>query len=180
MTAANPGTGTTPHGASWFQRFLLPGFAFKAVVIGGGYATGRELAEFFLGSGPQGGLMGMVLAMLFAGYGIACVAGVSLGLLHGSQPDIIIVCHEPGRDRVLGLPDFAVPSIEETIATNLMLGRRTNPTIRCGGVSLNTAALGESAAQDEIARVADRLGLPVADPLRGGAALDRLIDHSIA
>ncbi len=107
-------------------------------------------------------------------------AGVSLGLLHGSQPDIIIVCHEPGRDRVLGLPDFAVPSIEETIATNLMLGRRTNPAIRCGGVSLNTAALGESAAQDEIARVADRLGLPVADPLRGGAALDRLIDHSIA
>lgn len=47
-----------------FQRFLLPGLAFKAVVIGGGYATGRELAEFFLPSGPQGGLMGMVLAML--------------------------------------------------------------------------------------------------------------------
>ena len=39
---------------SWFQRFLLPGLAFKAVVIGGGYATGRELAEFFLPSGPVG------------------------------------------------------------------------------------------------------------------------------
>ncbi len=49
---------------SWFQRFLLPGLAFKGVVIGGGYATGRELAEFFLPSGPQGGLWGMVLAML--------------------------------------------------------------------------------------------------------------------
>ena len=48
---------------TWFQRFLLPGLAFKAVVIGGGYATGRELAEFFLPSGPQGGVMGMVLAM---------------------------------------------------------------------------------------------------------------------
>ena len=46
---------------SWFQRFLLPGFAFKAVVIGGGYATGRELAEFFLPSGPWGGLAGMVV-----------------------------------------------------------------------------------------------------------------------
>ena len=45
--------------SSWFQRFLLPGLAFKAVVIGGGYATGRELAEFFLGSGPAGGLLGM-------------------------------------------------------------------------------------------------------------------------
>ena len=51
-----------PAPASWFQRFLLPGFAFKAVVIGGGYATGRELAEFFLPSGPRGGLAGMVLA----------------------------------------------------------------------------------------------------------------------
>jgi uncharacterized membrane protein YkvI len=49
--------------ATWFQRFILPGFAFKAVVIGGGYATGRELAEFFLPSGPWGGVLGMVLAM---------------------------------------------------------------------------------------------------------------------
>ncbi|MDT9598132.1 YkvI family membrane protein [Sphingosinicella rhizophila] len=49
---------------SWFQRFLLPGFAFKAVVIGGGYATGRELAEFFIPSGPWGGLIGILLAMM--------------------------------------------------------------------------------------------------------------------
>ena len=49
--------------ATWFQRYLLPGFAFKAVVIGGGYATGRELVEFFLPSGPRGGLLGMLLAM---------------------------------------------------------------------------------------------------------------------
>jgi len=48
---------------SFFQRFLLPGLAFKAVVIGGGYATGRELAEFFLTSGPLGGLWGILLAM---------------------------------------------------------------------------------------------------------------------
>lgn len=52
------------RGPSWFQRFLLPGFALKAVIIGGGYATGRELAEFFLPSGPWGGLAAMVLAML--------------------------------------------------------------------------------------------------------------------
>ncbi|MBO9711623.1 hypothetical protein [Sphingomonas sp.] len=54
--------GATRH--SWFQRFLLPGFAFKAVVIGGGYATGREIAEFFLPAGPWGGLFAMVVAML--------------------------------------------------------------------------------------------------------------------
>ncbi len=54
----------TPAASSRFQRFLLPGFAFKAVVIGGGYATGRELAEFFLPSGPLGGVLGMLLAMV--------------------------------------------------------------------------------------------------------------------
>lgn len=50
--------------SSWFQRFVLPGFAFKAVVIGGGYATGRELVEFFLPSGPLGGVLAILLAML--------------------------------------------------------------------------------------------------------------------
>lgn len=57
---------------SWFQRFLLPGFAFKAVVIGGGYATGRELAEFFLPGGPWGGIKGMALAM--AVWSAVCMA----------------------------------------------------------------------------------------------------------
>ena len=50
--------------SSWFQRFLLPGFALKAVIIGGGYATGRELAEYFVPSGPWGGLSAMLLATL--------------------------------------------------------------------------------------------------------------------
>jgi len=45
-----------------FRRFLLPGLAFKAVIIGGGYATGREIAEFFLPAGPWGGLAAMLLA----------------------------------------------------------------------------------------------------------------------
>jgi uncharacterized membrane protein YkvI len=57
---------------SWFQRYLLPGLAFKAVVIGGGYATGRELAEFFMPSGPQGGLLGIVLAMVI--WSVVCAA----------------------------------------------------------------------------------------------------------
>ena len=57
-------------GSSVFKRFFLPGFAFKAVVIGGGYATGRELAEYFLPSGPWGGLLGMLLAMVL--WGVIC------------------------------------------------------------------------------------------------------------
>ena len=56
--------GETGGRSSWFQRFLLPGFALKAVIIGGGYATGRELAEYFVPSGPWGGLSAMLLATL--------------------------------------------------------------------------------------------------------------------
>ncbi len=47
---------------SAFQRFVLPGLAFKAVVIGGGYATGREIAEFFVPAGPWGGIAAMAVA----------------------------------------------------------------------------------------------------------------------
>jgi uncharacterized membrane protein YkvI len=60
------------EGPSRFQRFLLPGLAFKAVVIGGGYATGRELAEFFMPSGPWGGLAAMLVAMIV--FSLVCIA----------------------------------------------------------------------------------------------------------
>ena len=73
-------------------------------------------------------------------------AGVSLALLHGSQPDCFIVCHDPGRTRLLGDEAFAVPSIEEIIDLTIRLGSRTNPKIRCGGVALNTSALAEAEA----------------------------------
>jgi len=63
---------------SWFQRFLLPGFAFKAVVIGGGYATGRELAEFFVPSGPWGGLAGLLVATLL--WSLVCAATFALAV----------------------------------------------------------------------------------------------------
>ncbi|MBN6150297.1 DUF1611 domain-containing protein [Xanthomonas sp. AmX2] len=107
-------------------------------------------------------------------------AGVSLALLHGSQPDVVVVCHQPGRERVLGHPGFALPSIEETIALALQLGRRTNPSIRCAGVSLNTSHLDEAAAHALCAAESRRLGCAVADPMRGGAAFDRLVEDCLA
>jgi uncharacterized NAD-dependent epimerase/dehydratase family protein len=107
-------------------------------------------------------------------------AAVSLGLLHGSQPDVIIVCHEAGRDRMLGLEDFATPKIEEAIDLNLRLGSRTNPAIRCGGISLNTSELTAEAAETLLASESQRLELPVADPVRGGPAFDRLVDSCLS
>ena len=103
-------------------------------------------------------------------------AGVSLGLLHGSQPDVFVVCHEPGREFVMGHEEFALPSIEETIDMTVRLGKRTNPAIRCAGVSLNTGKLDAAAASELLASESRRLGLPVADPMRGGAEFERLVD----
>jgi uncharacterized NAD-dependent epimerase/dehydratase family protein len=107
-------------------------------------------------------------------------AGVSLALLHGSQPDVVVICHQPGRERVLGHPAYALPSIEETIALALQLGRRTQPAIRCGGVSLNTSHLDEPDALRLLEVERERLGCAVADPLRGGAAFERLVADCLA
>jgi uncharacterized NAD-dependent epimerase/dehydratase family protein len=107
-------------------------------------------------------------------------ASVSLALLHGSQPDVIVLCHDPGRTHLLGHEEYATPTITETIELNLLLGRRTNPAIRCGGVCLNTRDLTEDEADTIIQSETARLGLPVADPLRGGAHFDRLLESCIA
>ena len=107
-------------------------------------------------------------------------AGVSLALLHGSQPDVVVVCHEPGREYVLGHPSFKLPSIEETLDMTLRFGRRTNPAIRCGGVTLNTATLAATSASRLLDEQSARLGLPVADPMRGGAQFERLVDACLA
>ncbi len=107
-------------------------------------------------------------------------AGVSLGLLHGSQPDVIVVCHYPERRSMLGIPGYPLPSIEETIELNLKLGGRTNPGIRCAGVSLNTSHLPDADALRLLAEESARLQLPVADPMRGGAAFERLVDACLA
>ena len=102
-------------------------------------------------------------------------AAVTLGLLHGSQPDLFVVCHDPGRTHVLGLPGFALPTIEEVIAQTVAAGRLTNAAIRCCGVSLNTSALSDNEAARVIAETEHRIGLPVADPVRG-IGLEALLD----
>lgn len=107
-------------------------------------------------------------------------AAVSLALLHGSQPDVIVACHQAGREYLLGHEDYPVPTLAETIETSLRLGRLTNPAIRCGGICLNTASLGEAEANALMVSESARLGLPVADPVRGGGAFERLIDHCLA
>ncbi len=106
-------------------------------------------------------------------------AAVSLGLLHGSQPDIIVLCHEPGRKHLLGYPDYPTPQLQEAIAVHLKLGSLTNRAIRCGGVSFNTGALSPAEAEDVMHRASQALGLPVADPIRGGKEFERLVESCL-
>jgi uncharacterized NAD-dependent epimerase/dehydratase family protein len=77
---------------------------------------------------------------------------------------------------MLGLADYAMPSIEAVIDLTIRLGSRTNPAIRCAGVSLNTSKLHTAEAAALMIAEGARLGLPVADPIRGGLALDALVD----
>ncbi|OON62449.1 EBNA-1 nuclear protein [Massilia sp. KIM] len=107
-------------------------------------------------------------------------AGVSLGLLHGSQPDMFIVCHAPQRQHLLGFPTIPVPSLEAVIAQTTVLGRVTNPAIRCVGIALNTGGMSQEAADAEITALAARLPFPVSDPLRGGPSFERLLDACVA
>jgi uncharacterized NAD-dependent epimerase/dehydratase family protein len=107
-------------------------------------------------------------------------AGVSLGLLHGTQPDVVVLCHEVGRDRIKGLEDFPTPGLHEAIELTLQMARRTNKAVRCAGVTLNTSSLDSEAAFEIMTKTSRQLRLPVADPIRGGAAFAALIDACVA
>src|SRR3954466_7059597 len=107
-------------------------------------------------------------------------AGVTLSLLHGSQPDAFVVCHDPARERLLGDEAFAISSVEDIIELTLKLGARTNPATRCGGISYHSSSPGEDDAPPPMARESGRLGLPVADPMRGGPEFERLVDSCLA
>ena len=103
-------------------------------------------------------------------------AGVSTGLLHGAQPEAIVMCHDPVRPHMRGLPHYGLPGIGECLEANLRVARLTSPDVRAVGIALNTSSLPEDAARDLCARTADEFGLPCTDPYRLGvdAILDRL------
>ena len=102
-------------------------------------------------------------------------SGVSLGLLHGSQPDAFVVCHDATRKTVSGWDHYALPSISECIETHVTMGRRTNPDIRCVGISVNTSALPAEDRENYLAALAVETGLPCVDPLIHGC--DAIVDY---
>lgn len=101
-------------------------------------------------------------------------SGVTMALIHGGQPDALILCHEPTRTHMRGLPDYDVPSLEELRDTALPLAQRANPKCQIVGISVNTQHLSEEEAVAYLAQVEEKMGLPTVDPYRHGS--DRLVD----
>lgn len=97
-------------------------------------------------------------------------AGVTLGLLHGSQPDAIVLCSDPSRTALGDFDLYPQPSFADCIETYTRAARLTNPDARVVGISLNTSAFTEAEALAMIARAEGEHGLPCVDPVRTGVA----------
>ncbi|HZF96472.1 MAG TPA: N-acetyltransferase DgcN [Allosphingosinicella sp.] len=106
-------------------------------------------------------------------------AGVSLGLLHGAQAEALVLCHEPGREHMRGIPGRMLPGLAECLAANLEAARLTSPDVRAVGVCLNTSAMEPDAARRLCGETAARLGLPCTDPHAFGVEpiIDRILCH---
>ncbi|MDR9408213.1 MAG: N-acetyltransferase DgcN [Balneolaceae bacterium] len=101
-------------------------------------------------------------------------SGVTMALIHGGQPDALVVCHEPTRTHMRGIPNFGLPTLEEVRDLSLKVARVVNPDCKVIGISVNTSALNENEAKNYLANVEEQIGLPTVDPYRQGAA--RLVD----
>jgi len=104
----------------------------------------------------------------------ASYSGVTMALIHGGQPDALILAHEPTRTHMRGLPDYKLPSLEALRDLALTVARVVNPACVVAGISINTQHLGEDEAKAYVAEVEARMGLPTTDPYRFGA--EKLVD----
>ena len=157
------------HGAS-FRATGQTGI----MISGGGVAIDAVVADFVAGAAESlspanapdhWDIIEGQGSLVHPGY-----AAVSLGLLHGSQPDVMILCHDPLRSEIDDFPGFAIPPLDEVMALHLALARRTNAATRFGGIALNTSALDAAMAARTIAEHAAQHGVPCFDPLRSDLA----------
>jgi uncharacterized NAD-dependent epimerase/dehydratase family protein len=105
-------------------------------------------------------------SLLHPGY-----AAVSLGLLHGSQPDAIVICHRAGTELLDGLDvDIEIPPLNEVAEIALSLAQTTNPNCVWAGISLDTSALDDEDRRGYLADIAGKYGVPCVDPIAIGMA----------
>lgn len=96
-------------------------------------------------------------------------AGVTLGLVHGTQPDALIVCHKAGVSEVQGWPGYAIPPLDECMDAYLAAARLTNGSVRIIGISINTSGLAADERRPYLESIADKYGFPCVDPIADGA-----------
>ncbi|MFO7756968.1 MAG: N-acetyltransferase DgcN [Roseovarius sp.] len=101
-------------------------------------------------------------------------SGVTLALVHGGQPDALILCHEPTRRHLRGLPDYGLPSLQQLRDTALPLARISNPACEVVGIAVNTQHMDEAGARAYLDGLERDMGLPATDPYRFGSG--KLVD----
>lgn len=151
------------------------------LIAGGGVSVDAVVADFISGAtewlSPAGDTDHWDLIEGQGSLFHASYAGVSLGLLHGAQAEALVMCHEPGRPHMRGLPKSPLPDLADCIALNERCARLTQPNAKVVGLAFNTSALDPAAADRALKEAEDRFGLPAADPVRTGvgAIVDRLV-----
>jgi uncharacterized NAD-dependent epimerase/dehydratase family protein len=105
-------------------------------------------------------------------------AGVTLALVHGSQPDRIVVCHDAARRFMVGVDGFQVPTLEECIDAHLRAARLVNAAVEVAGVCVNTSQMSDADARTCLQEISARLGLAACDPVRTGVAA--IVDSLLA
>ena len=94
-------------------------------------------------------------------------SAVTLGLLHGSQPQALILCFEAGREEHGGIAGRKLRSLPELRTAYETVGRLVHPT-EVIGIAMNGRRLSADEAETEKARVREEMGLPICDVFRDG------------
>ncbi|MDQ3507086.1 MAG: DUF1611 domain-containing protein [Actinomycetota bacterium] len=93
-------------------------------------------------------------------------SGVTLGLLHGSCPDAIILCADTSTEAIMAGVPRPKPSLAARLYEEVASLVKPAPVV---AVSVNTRGLSDDEANDFIAKVSSEIGIPAADPFRGSA-----------
>ncbi len=97
-------------------------------------------------------------------------SGVTMALIHGGQPDALILCHEPTRSHMRGLPGYSLPSLEELNDMALKMARVVNNDVKVVGISVNTSGMTKDKAIEYLTSVEDKMKLPTIDPVLIGTS----------